>query len=91
MAKLYKVRKKCMICGNIFYPRYAGSLYCEDCKNKKKEVPKKEAKKPALKVKATKKTAKHAKKVMIAKKQAKKPALKVKATKKTAKKTSRKR
>jgi uncharacterized OB-fold protein len=37
MAKLYKVRKKCMICGNVFYPRYAGSLYCEDCKNRKKE------------------------------------------------------
>ena len=36
MAKLYKVRKKCQICGSVFYPRYAGSLYCEDCKQKKK-------------------------------------------------------
>lgn len=44
MAKLYKVRKKCMICGNVFYPKYAGSLYCEDCKNKKKEEAQKQKK-----------------------------------------------
>ena len=37
MAKLYKVRKKCLICGSVFYPKYAGSLYCEKCKTKKKK------------------------------------------------------
>ena len=76
MAKLYKVRKKCLICGNIFYPRYAGSLYCEDCKNRKKEDQKKNvatAKKPVK----VKKTVKH------------KPAKK-KAVKRTVKKSSRK-
>jgi hypothetical protein len=35
MAKLYKVRKKCLICKNVFYPSYSGSLYCQDCKNGK--------------------------------------------------------
>ena len=50
MAKLYKVRKKCMICGNIFHPKYAGSLYCEECKNKKK---KEAAKKKKTKAKTT--------------------------------------
>jgi uncharacterized Zn finger protein (UPF0148 family) len=65
MAKLYKVRKKCLICGSIFYPRYAGSLYCETCKNKKSEpVVAKPAKaaKPAKKAKLSKKPAKSAKK-----------------------------
>jgi hypothetical protein len=79
MAKLYKVRKKCMICGNIFYPKYAGSLYCEDCKNRKKEV----VPKIALKVKA--KPVKKAVKKTV-KKATKKPVKK--AAKKTIKKTS---
>ena len=54
MAKLYKVRKKCLICGKVFYPRYAGSLYCEECKNRKKEDSKRKAaqKKPAKKTPA---------------------------------------
>lgn len=82
MAKLYKVRKKCMICGNIFYPRYAGSLYCEDCKNKKKEEPVKPVKKAMAKAKPAKKPARHMK---VAKRPAKKQ------VKKTVKKTSRKR
>ena len=56
MAKLYKVRKKCLICGNVFYPRYAGSLYCEECKNrKKKNSAKKKAVKKIVKKKVTKK------------------------------------
>jgi len=56
MAKLYKVRKKCLICGNVFYPRYAGSLYCEECKNrKKKSSAKKKAVKKVVKKKVTKK------------------------------------
>ena len=56
MAKLYKVRKKCLICGNVFYPRYAGSLYCEECKNrKKKDTKKKKAVKKVVKKKVTKK------------------------------------
>ena len=74
MAKLYKVRKRCLICGNVFYPRYAGSLYCEDCKNRKKEdVKKKEAvvKKAVAKVKKVKKSAKRPVK-KIARKTAKK-------------------
>lgn len=55
MAKLYKVRKKCLICGNVFYPRYAGSLYCEECKNrKKKNSEKKKAVKKVVKKKITK-------------------------------------
>jgi uncharacterized OB-fold protein len=55
MAKLYKVRKRCMICGNVFYPRYAGSLYCEDCKNKKKiETKKTVTKRKVLKLKKKK-------------------------------------
>jgi uncharacterized Zn finger protein (UPF0148 family) len=54
MAKLYKVRKKCLICGSVFYPRYAGSLYCEDCKNRKKVETKI---KPKTKKKDTKKKA----------------------------------
>ena len=60
MAKLYKVRKKCMICGNVFYPRYAGSLYCETCKNKTKEVskPKPAKKKTVQKAKKTVKASK---------------------------------
>jgi hypothetical protein len=87
MAKLYKVRKKCMICGNIFYPRYAGSLYCEDCKNKKKEVPKKEVKKPV--VKHVKKVVKHAKVTKKAVKHVKK--VQKKATKKAGKVNKRKR
>ncbi len=64
MAKLYKVRKKCMICGSVFYPKYAGSLYCETCKNKKKETPKPKKKPVKKKVvkkpvkKTTKKTSK---------------------------------
>ena len=57
MAKLYKVRKKCMICGNVFYPRYAGSLYCEDCKNRKKAERKKAVKKPVKKKTSAKKPA----------------------------------
>lgn len=44
MAKLYKVRKRCMICTNVFYPKYAGSLYCDDCKKKKKDVSPKQVK-----------------------------------------------
>jgi len=75
MAKLYKVRKKCMICGSVFYPKYAGSLYCDNCKNKKKEP--EPAKKPAPKKSAAKKPA------------AKKPAVK-KPAKKTAKRTVKK-
>jgi hypothetical protein len=65
MAKLYKVRKKCMICGNVFYPRYAGSLYCEECKSRKKEEivlkPAKKTSKPAPKKTKTAKPAKTAK------------------------------
>jgi hypothetical protein len=41
MAKNYKVRKKCLICKKVFYPSYAGSLYCEECKNKKSNSKKK--------------------------------------------------
>jgi uncharacterized OB-fold protein len=63
MAKLYKVRKKCLICGNVFYPRYAGSLYCEDCKNRKKETVKSsERKKPEIKKTIKKKVPKESKK-----------------------------
>jgi uncharacterized Zn finger protein (UPF0148 family) len=81
MAKLYKVRKKCMICGNVFYPRYAGSLYCEDCKNRKaKEEEVKQPKKTVKPVKAAakpvKKAVKAAKKKQPAKTVAKKPAKK---------------
>ena len=50
MAKLYKVRKKCMICSSVFYPKYAGSLYCEACKNKKKESQKSKTAKTKKKV-----------------------------------------
>ncbi|MBD3204354.1 hypothetical protein GF327_08740 [Candidatus Woesearchaeota archaeon] len=42
MAKNYKVRKKCLICKKVFYPSYAGSLYCEKCKTKNSEAKKKE-------------------------------------------------
>ncbi len=64
MAKLYKVRKKCLICGNVFYPRYAGSLYCEECKNRKKKSTekKKAVKKKVTKKKTTVKTKKTVKK-----------------------------
>jgi uncharacterized Zn finger protein (UPF0148 family) len=86
MAKLYKVRKKCMICGNIFYPKYAGSLYCEDCKNKKKVVPKKEVKK---KVVAVKKIVRHIVKAKLPRKSIKKQVTIIK--KKTAKKASKRR
>ncbi|AJF61123.1 hypothetical protein QT06_C0001G0279 [archaeon GW2011_AR15] len=78
MAKLYKVRKKCLICGGVFYPKYAGSLYCEVCKNKKSTETKARAKPAAKKSyrKAAKKTAKkHARK----------------ATKKAARKTKSRR
>jgi hypothetical protein len=93
MAKLYKVRKKCMICGGVFYPKYAGSLYCEVCKNKKKDskkpakiavVKKKPVdKKPVVKKSVTKKPV--AKGVM-----AKKPIVKKPVKKKVAKKTTKK-
>lgn len=83
MAKLYKVRKKCMICGNVFYPRYAGSLYCEECKNRKKE----ETKKKALEIKKPKKSAAMKKAV---KKAVKKTVKKAKPAKKAAKKTTAK-
>ncbi|MEK6916921.1 MAG: hypothetical protein AABW92_04200 [Nanoarchaeota archaeon] len=57
MAKLYKVRKKCLICGGVFYPKYAGSLYCENCKNKKSSpAPKPVKPKSVKKVKVAKKT-----------------------------------
>lgn len=85
MAKLYKVRKKCMICGGIFYPRYAGSLYCETCKSKKVEIVPVKSVKPAKKTvkktvpKAVKKTVKKpAKKIA---KPSKKPAKAAKAKK----------
>ncbi len=45
MAKSYKVRKKCLICKKVFYPSYAGSLYCNECKSKKKSGSKKTAEK----------------------------------------------
>ncbi len=60
MAKLYKVRKKCLICGKVFYPKYAGSLYCKECKNrkKKKNSEDKSSKKETKKSKSTKKKSK---------------------------------
>ncbi|MFH2020997.1 MAG: hypothetical protein ABIJ34_06270 [archaeon] len=86
MAKLYKVRKKCMICGSVFYPKYAGSLYCEECKNRKKPVTPKLAKKAAQKKKPFKAAPK---KTKVA---AKRPSLKKssKSTVKKQKKSSRK-
>ncbi|MBN2422155.1 hypothetical protein JXB41_02920 [Candidatus Woesearchaeota archaeon] len=51
MAKQYKVRKKCLICKKIFYPSYAGSLYCNECKSKKSNNGKKKAKTPRAKKK----------------------------------------
>ena len=64
MAKLYKVRKKCLICGGVFYPKYAGSLYCENCKNKKSSpAPKPVKPKSVKKVKVAK--ARQAKKLSV--------------------------
>ena len=70
MAKLYKVRKKCMICSGIFYPRYAGSLYCETCKSKKTlQAPVQPVKKTVKKITKTavKKTVKKASKLKTVK------------------------
>ena len=56
--KQYKVRKNCAICSKVFYPSYAGSLYCDSCKkgrrvkeekNPVKKAPKKPVKKEAVK------------------------------------------
>jgi hypothetical protein len=81
MAKLYKVRKKCMICGGVFYPKYAGSLYCEECKNRRKPEPEKKAvKKLIVKKPAVKKTIKKAAPKKVPKSSA------VSKTKKTASK-----
>lgn len=74
MAKLYKVRKKCMICSSVFYPKYAGSLYCEECKNRKKPIAPKPAKKVVQKkkpVKSAPKKIKMAAKKLVAKKSSK--------------------
>ena len=71
MAKLYKVRKKCLICRKVFYPKYAGSLYCEECKNRKN----------AEKAMGSKK-----KKAVVKKSPVKKPVSKKSAVKKTTKK-----
>ncbi len=85
MAKQYKVRKKCLICKNVFYPSYAGSLYCNECKNKKTEqktvtkakpVKKAEPKIVAAKKPAVKTTKKPATKKTATKAAVKKPAVK---------------
>ncbi|MFH0875264.1 MAG: hypothetical protein V1859_04965 [archaeon] len=78
MAKQYKVRKKCLICKNVFYPSYAGSLYCNDCKNKKTLEKKKP--KPVLKAKA-KSAPRKAKPAITKKKETKKAVSKKKAKK----------
>ncbi|MBU0758250.1 MAG: hypothetical protein KKF44_09350 [Nanoarchaeota archaeon] len=75
MAKQYKVRKRCLICKNVFYPSYAGSLYCNECKNKKVLGKKKAKKSVVKKVVKPKKTVKPT----VKKKPVKKP---VKAVKK---------
>lgn len=35
MSKTYKARKTCVICKKVFYAKYSGRIYCENCAQKK--------------------------------------------------------